>query len=287
MGGPASTEGPGQADGQGPPCADCIADSAGGLTFDLADPGGEGIAHLLLRRRVDEDEVRLPLTPTGDGRLRAALPSTVELAEGRWDAYAELYGAEPERLVLGVGDLRSLLDRSPSGSLGHVAVRIPYVTKYGNLTVRSWRRAPHAEAGEIHVGTGTTTVSGRLYGTQLGAGAYAEARYGADGGAVRRAEATGVGAEFTIALDHPGLAESARGDWQLWLRPSGESGPEVRLARLLDDVVDKRQIYTYPAVVCAAADGSALVGPAFTQDNDLVIRVVSVSEGAVEQEGKG
>ncbi|MGB8942926.1 MAG: hypothetical protein WCD21_22185, partial [Streptomyces sp.] len=60
------------------PRADCIADSAGGLTFDVTDPGGKGAAYLLLRRRdaaSTEEDVRLPLSPAADGRLRAALPS--------------------------------------------------------------------------------------------------------------------------------------------------------------------------------------------------------------------
>ncbi|NDZ84894.1 hypothetical protein G3I23_04795, partial [Streptomyces sp. SID10115] len=67
----------------GAPRADCIADSAGGLTFDVTDtaePGTEAVAHLVLRLRDadsgedTESTVRLPLTPSGDGRLRAALP---------------------------------------------------------------------------------------------------------------------------------------------------------------------------------------------------------------------
>lgn len=127
------------------PGADCIADSAGGLTFDITDPGpgaAAGDTHLVLRHRDGVREVRLPLTPAADGRLRAALPSSVELPEGRWDAYAQVADGEPQRLAPGLNDLRSLVDRVPSGARGHVAVRIPYGTKHGNLSVRSWLRAP-------------------------------------------------------------------------------------------------------------------------------------------------
>ncbi|MYR45584.1 hypothetical protein GTW67_26895, partial [Streptomyces sp. SID5910] len=69
--------------------ADCIADSAGGLTFDVAAHDHSGVAHLVLRRRdagAAEDTVGLPLAPAAEGRLRAALPSSVALPEGRWDA---------------------------------------------------------------------------------------------------------------------------------------------------------------------------------------------------------
>lgn len=124
-----------------PPRADCIADSAGGLTFDVTAGGEAGSAHLVLRRREGREEVCLPLAPAADGRLRAALPSIVALPEGRWDAYARVDAGEPRRLVPGVTDLRSLAARIPSGSRGHVAVRIPYATRQGNLTVRSWLRA--------------------------------------------------------------------------------------------------------------------------------------------------
>ncbi|HCA86638.1 MAG TPA: hypothetical protein DEQ61_14805, partial [Streptomyces sp.] len=56
-----------------PPRADCIADSAGGLSFDIADAGRPGAvgswdAALLLRLRggqdgAADDELRLPLVP--------------------------------------------------------------------------------------------------------------------------------------------------------------------------------------------------------------------------------
>ncbi|MFE7666549.1 hypothetical protein ACFU7U_37610, partial [Streptomyces celluloflavus] len=147
--------------------ADCIADSAGGLTFDLTAPQDADTtwsAALVLRLRGDEgaaDEVRLPLGPNGSGRLRAVLPSTVALAEGRWHAYADLGdGREPRRLLQGVNDLRSLVGRRPLAGIGRLGVRIPYATRFGNLALRSWLRGPHAEAGDILVAPEGLTVSG-------------------------------------------------------------------------------------------------------------------------------
>ncbi|MEV0254846.1 hypothetical protein AB0H82_11365 [Streptomyces sp. NPDC050732] len=275
----------------GAPRADCIADSAGGLTFDVTDPGEPGTAdaaHLLLRRRdaeSAEDCVRLPLSPSADGRLRAALPSSVELAEGRWNAYAQVAGGEPRRLMPGVNDLRSLVDRAPSGSRGHVAVRIPYATKQGNLSVRSWLRAPHAETGEIDI-TGTAmTVHGRVYGTGLTDTAYVEAVRRAEPDVVHRAEVTADGPEFTFTLPYGPLAEHGAGPWDLWLLPAGGSGPRVRLARILDDVPDKKTIFTYPVVPCATErHGTLETGPYYTLDNDLSVRVRETrgAEGAGE-----
>lgn len=259
------------------PRADCIADSAGGLTFDVTDPGGKGAAYLLLRRRdaasADED-VRLPLSPASDGRLRAALPSSVELAEGRWNAYAEVGGGTPRRLAPGVNDLRSLVDRAPSGARGHIAVRIPYATKQGNLSVRSWLRAPHAEIGELRIAGTAVTAQGRVYGTALTGAAYAEASRREDPDRIERSELTADGAEFSFGLHCDVLADSGPGPWDLWLRPAGKDGPRIRLARILDDVPDKKPIFTYPAVrIETAAHGPLDAGPYYTYDNDLSVRI--------------
>lgn len=267
--------------------ADCIGDSAGGLTFDVAARGNSGAALLILRRRgaddtVDAagDTVSLPLAPAAEGRLRAALPSSVSLPEGRWDAYARLSDGEPRRLVPGVTDLRSLADRTPSGLLGHVAVRIPYATRQGNLTVRSWLRAPHAEAVDLHLAGDGLTVRGRVYGTQLVPGADAELRgrpgdgeSGRDGGGVRRVEVVAERTEFAFTVPYDGLAP---GVWDLWLRPAGDHGPAVRLARLLDDVADKNPVFTFPRARVRTPYGPVEAGPYYTRDNDLSLAVAAL-----------
>ncbi|MGW1375880.1 hypothetical protein ACWD6P_16620 [Streptomyces sp. NPDC002446] len=268
--------------------ADCIADSAGGLTFDLTAPEDTPAAWsaaLVLRLRGGDgadDEVRLPLGPNGAGRLRAVLPSTVALAEGRWNAYADLGdGEDPRRLLPGVNDLRSLVDRRPLAGIGRLGVRIPYATKFGNLALRSWLRGPHAEAGDIVVAPDGMTVSGRLYGAVPAGSARAEARArrtpGApgDGPATVTVPLTADGAEFTFTLPYEELAGHWRQGsepWDLWLRPA-EGGRAVRIARLLDDVADKKQVFSYPALPVECAAGQVRIGPYYTLDNDLAIRV--------------
>ncbi|MFG1671584.1 hypothetical protein [Streptomyces sp. Y7] len=103
--------------------ADCIADSAGGLTFDVTAVGPAMEAHLVLRHREGDEEVTLPLSPATTGRLRAALPSSVPLPEGHWDAYASIRDEHPDRLVPGAMDVH------PAAS------RVPYETRGGNLSV--------------------------------------------------------------------------------------------------------------------------------------------------------
>ncbi|WP_254649118.1 hypothetical protein [Streptomyces sp. GbtcB7] len=255
-----------------PPCADCIADSAGGLTFDVTETGEPGAALLVLRRREGHEEVSLPLTPTGDGRLRAALPSGVALPEGRWDAYAQVAGGEPRRLAPGVNDLRSLVARVPSGSLGHVAVRIPYATRHGNLSVRSWLRVPHAEAVELYRGERGLGVRGRVYGVPLVPDAYAEVCHRDAAGPPIRAEVAVEQAEFGFTVAYGALRP---GVWDLWLRPAGEGGPRVRIARLLDAIADKRPFLIHPRVPVKTLHGPVEAGPSYTRDNDLSVTVTA------------
>jgi hypothetical protein len=257
--------------------ADCVADSAGGLTFDVTASGASGVAYLVLRRRGGsprsslfesgggEEEIGLPLTPAADGRLRAALPSTVALPEGRWDAYVRVAGREPQRLAPGATDLSSLAARTPSGSRGHVAVRIPYGTRQGNLTVRSWLRAPHAEADELRLDSAGLTVQGRVYGTGLAPDAYAELRDRQRLDPARRTEVAVDRTEFALSVAYACLRP---GIWDLWLRPGGEAGPRVRVARLLDDVADKKPVFTYPRARVQTPDGPVEAGPYYTRDKD-------------------
>jgi hypothetical protein len=278
------------ASGMGNPSAHCIADSAGGLTFDLAERGPSGDpdpdswdAALVLRRRGGRtvaDEVRLPLVPAADGRLRAVLPSTMPLPEGRWDAFAATATGtgtgEPERIVPGVLDLRSLVDRRPDPDRPAVGVRVPYATKHGNLSVRSWLRAPHAEAGEIRLVDGSINVQGRLYGSMPGPGALVEARCRRDRSVTVTMPASVDGRYFAFTLAYKELAEFWEGGvepWDLWLRPTAEAGP-VRIGRILDDVPDKKHIFTYPVQPLGAAPyGPAEARPYYTLDNDLTVAI--------------
>ncbi|QKW05714.1 hypothetical protein HUT18_04275 [Streptomyces sp. NA04227] len=265
----------GQAPAAPSPHADCRADESGTLTFVLDAPGSTG-AELLLRLRGSEDpaEVTLPFEPDADGRPSARLPETLALAEGRWDVFAALPGREPERLLPGLLDLRRLVDREPDATGGQVSPRIPYATKHGNLSVRSWWRAPHAEAAELVLTEGRLAVRGRLHGTLLGARAHAELCGRQAAKPVVRAELDGSGRDFTLTVPSADLTDAAgAGVWDLWLLPEGEPGPRVRVARLLDDIADRGPVFVYPGAVSGASGARARVTPYYTADNDLSVRV--------------
>ncbi|MER5889281.1 hypothetical protein ABT160_36110 [Streptomyces sp. NPDC001941] len=248
------------------PRADCLADSAGGVTFDIADPGTPR-ATLVLRQDRGDEEVRLPLAPAG-GVLRAVLPGTVDLAEGFWGVYVDDVPVRP-----GVRDLRALVDRVPGG--GHVSVRIPYPTPEGALGIRSWVREPHAEAGDLALGPGTVTVEGRLYGAVAGPDAVALARLGEE---VREVPLTAEGPRFRFTVDHRELA-AAGGEgtrlWGLWVRPSADAAP-VRVARLLDDLWNRRDVYVYPE---HTGDGWR-AGPLYSTYNELYVTVTGTVAGS-------
>ncbi|WP_328679563.1 hypothetical protein OG905_32020 [Streptomyces sp. NBC_00322] len=252
------------------PRADCLADAAGAVTFDLAGIGASD-AELVLRRRGcegEQDETRLPLTPSGDGTSRAVLPGTVELAEGHWDAYA---GDRP--VESGIRDVRALLDRTPDTD--RIAPRVPYPTAGGSLALRCWVRAPHAEAGDIGVVAEhcAMTVEGRLYGTEVGEGAAAEARL-RGGDLVHRVPATGKDGAFGFTLPFAPLAEASGGKdqwWDLWLVPAAGAAA-VRVSRVLDDVWDRRNVFVYPK---QRTETGQFAEPCYTVDNDLCVRLTA------------
>lgn len=259
--------------GRQTPRADCIADAAGGITFDVAGAGAPD-AVLVLKRRGGKgaaDELRLPLTPSGDSRdgvSRAVLPSTVELAEGRWDAYTD----SGEAVEPGIRDLRALVDQAPE--TGRITVRIPYPTADGRLAVRCWVRAPHAEAGPIGLTQqqGAMTVEGMLYGAELGEGAVAEARL-RSGDRVHEMPVTGEGRAFGFILPYGSLAEQPVGKeqlWDLWLRPAADADG-IRISRILDDVWDRKGIFVYPK----QSTDTFVATPCYTGDNDLCVRLTA------------
>lgn len=173
-----------------------------------------------------------------------------------------------------------------------LGVRVPYTTKHGNLTVRAWLRRPHAEAGALHFGGSAMVLQGRLYGARLSATACLEARprgsaaspvrvpvrldseegssletapeYGAEG----RHPVRGFAAELPLSSLLPG-----RRVWDLWLRPSADEEP-VRLARILDDVLDKKRVFSYPAQRVESSEGAVhSARPYYTINNNLSVQV--------------
>ncbi|MEV7736497.1 hypothetical protein AB0O75_31200 [Streptomyces sp. NPDC088921] len=250
------------------PRAGCAVDAEGRITFELPSVHGHG---LLLRLRpkkgLPEETLHvLDLKPAAEGRGRAALGADPVLAEGRWDVYL-LDGSERTRLRPGPRDLRVLVDGHLRDRHAPLAVRVPYVTKDGFLAVRTWLRPAHAEVDRVDVTGGALTVSARLHGASLPAGAEVRLRLRRGEGTVRTLEPLvaddGRSFSFTVADETLDI-----GIWDMFVRPTPEA-PMIRLARLLDDVADRKNVFVYPG----ATAGGIVVRPYYTVDNDLSLEV--------------
>ncbi|MXM64295.1 transferase [Streptomyces sp. HUCO-GS316] len=258
----------------------CTVDADGRIVFGLAAGPAEGRL-LLLRLRPkkgqpEEHEVRhsLALEPDEEGGLSAVLGPEPVLAEGRWDVYLlQEPGAERERLRPGLLDLRALVDGHLRDRRSSPAVRIPYVTRDGHLAVRAWLRTAHAEAGGIDVTERSTTVAARLHGATLLEGAVVLLRLrGGQGTALTlkpRPEGDGRGFSFTVGHEELAAASGpGRSVWHVCVRPAART-PLVRVARLLDDVADRKEVFVYPQVTL----GGAVLRPYYTADNGLSVEV--------------
>lgn len=269
----------------------CAVDADGRIVFHLPPGPAEG-ERLLLRLRPEKGQPETTLhvlepEPAEDGRRRVVLGPQPALASGRWDVYLlREPGSHRERLRPGLRDLRALVDGHLRDRPAPLAVRIPYVTKCGHLAVRAWLRPAHAEVGGIDVTDDAMTVTARLHGADLREGAAVHLRLRGGGGTVRtlptQAAADGRSFSFTLpCAELAGATGAERGGadgfdsvWDMFVRPAPEA-PLIRLARLLDDVADRKEIFVYPPVTVAGA----VLRPYYTVDNDLSLEVKSAGRG--------
>jgi hypothetical protein len=262
------------------PRAHCAIGTDGRITFRL-QPTTAPRPQLLLRLRPKKGRPEttlhvLDLEPDpdrADGHRQAVLEPHPVLDEGRWDVYLlPEPGAERRRLRPGLRDLRTLVDGHLRERPSPVAVRIPYVTKDGFLALRAWRRTAHAEARAIGVEDRALTVTARLHGAALDEDATVRLRLrGTDTVRTLRPRADDDGRGFSFTAGPGDLTAEGGGAgriWDVFVRPTAEA-PPIRVARLLDDVADRKHVHVYPAI---EADGSTF-RPYYTVDNDLAIEV--------------
>ncbi|MDQ0578186.1 hypothetical protein QF030_000364 [Streptomyces rishiriensis] len=265
--------------------ADVTVDEKGRFVIGVRSPQpGSSRPRLLLRQRPDKGEPPRPgrvvaLEPAGRDEWRGVLETVPALEEGRWDAY--LMGPSEENripLLPGLRDLRALVSGRRDGHSAPLAVRIPYVTKDGRLAVRAWLRDTHAEAGRIDVTGGLMTVEVRLFGTWLGDGASVSlSRQGPEAVVRQISLGTDKGQEFSFTIGHQELVAHDAGPeagaapvvWEVYVHPSVDA-PGIRVARLLDDVADRKAVFVYPAT---ALVGGYTARPYYTVDNDLAVEV--------------
>lgn len=220
----------------------------------------------------------LDLEPAEQGWWRAVLEAAPALEEGRWDVYVVgAPGEDRAPLLPGLRDLRTMVSGGGDVGAAPVAVRVPYATKDGRLAVRAWWRAAHAEAGRIVVVGDSMTVAARLFGARLGEGAAASlVRRGRDS-AVRQISVRAEGdQDFSFTVDYKDLLVGGGGPgageapvvWDVYVRPAA-GAPGIRVARLLDDIADRKAVFVYPVAML----GGVSARPYYTLDNDLSVEV--------------
>ncbi|WP_406099010.1 hypothetical protein [Streptomyces sp. NBC_01013] len=220
------------------------------------------------------------LEPAGQDQWQGVLETDPVLEEGRWDAFVVgLPGEERTPLLAGLRDLRALVSGGGGDRAVPVAVRIPYATKDGRLAVRAWWRVGHAEAGRIDLSADSMTVTARLFGARLGKGAAATLSRRGQASAVRQiALRPEGGQDFSFTVGYEELVAEGGGlgagetqvIWDAYIRPTADA-PRIRVARLLDDIADRKAVFVYPA----ATLGGVSVRPYYTVDNDLSVEVAA------------
>ncbi|MGW6412915.1 glycosyltransferase family 4 protein [Streptomyces vinaceus] len=270
------------------PTGDCHIDSDGALrvTIRLGLPKS-GNWQLLCRPRKSTDTPiisqfhRPPLSSTHEVCQAELIQETVDLPEGRWELFVQDAQGDcpPHRLRAGHLQLAGLLAQ-PRPTTGPVRWWVPYVTADGHLSLRTWRREEHAEADQVTVTSTHLHLKGSLVNREWlahcsGAELVLRPRPGCEASEVRSSLHCS-GGRFEGAVDLADVARAARGphdDWDVWLSPAAGS-PRVRVARLYDDIVDRKRVHAYPEQSVSRPDGIMQVRPYFTPANELSVGAV-------------
>ncbi|WP_023588747.1 glycosyltransferase family 4 protein [Streptomyces thermolilacinus] len=238
------------------PVADCVAEADGSLTVTLLAPPAAAAHHdapCLVAVLQGPQPVERTYAFRPDGTL--TIPAGDDLAEGNWECHVEhaATGARAPLTARAVdqrGSLRPADRMGPGDGVRHL---VPYRRPPRHLLeLRSWVRAVHAEAGDIGLTDDHATLTGRLLGPVTDRADRPELvmrRYDSH----EEAAVPGTwlpGDRFRIALPWGELAGRRRREqdtWALWLRYAPDR-PPVKVARLLDDVVAKADVFAYRPV---------------------------------------
>lgn len=261
------------------------ANDRGDLDFVVPLDGVPRPARLRFKVRGAPETVEVPLTR--DGQDLVAHVEASALPEARWNTYLVGSGDRALRLPYDVVDLRAAT--RVATRVGQPFRRLlPYRPDDDGLAVRSWARDRHAECRRLTVEDGWLVVEGQAsWTTRPPAHVQPRARRLQGAATVVDGEPAHLGDDgfFEVRLDLEELAAcrlTRHDDWHLVL--VADDGSTARLSRLADDVVDRKNVYRFPTVIChddvppAMHDESPgrviRARPYFTVDSDLAVSVV-------------
>ncbi|MGW1198177.1 glycosyltransferase family 4 protein [Streptomyces sp. NPDC002536] len=247
------------------------ADPSGWLRFSAEGPAdGKHRRRFVLRHSPSGGE-RLPdlplrtvrkALPSGATHYSAAVtPSALEqLGDGRWRVMMESANSEAVHMKAGIRDTSALIDvrdrllSAPDASA--VLWNLPYAQPNGRLMLRTVHRTLHAEVTEVDVGHDSITLSGVLCGDRpLAPGARfvlsRRGRHAADVAVpVRVFDSRVFRAQVPVRQVVDARLERWE-DWDWWLQPDPADRRKVRICHLLEDFLDVKGAYAYPAVPVA------------------------------------
>ncbi|MFF3684699.1 glycosyltransferase family 4 protein [Streptomyces sp. NPDC002187] len=239
------------------PVADVVVAGDGEVTVTLATPLPEGLeqgATLVCTRTGVQSDVR---TFEFDGGGAARIPAGEVFPEGQWNLFVEMATTKVRgRVTARVIDQRGAMHAAqrPAGG-GPVHNLVPYEDKAKGsaLMLRAWSRPVHAEADDVRLDGMRITLTGSLYGaaTVSDAPSLLLRRRGKPAGELSFAgEKKGEhGFRFTFTPVEAVAAQLTAHDvWDLLVRYAPNSKP-VKIGKVLDDVVMKKDIYSYPRIV--------------------------------------
>ncbi|MFE5855631.1 glycosyltransferase family 4 protein [Streptomyces sp. NPDC056500] len=236
------------------PVADAVAQPDGSVTVRLITPEAAVLKH---------PGLQLLCTKVGDGAPSRAypfdldgsvtIPAADDFADGHWTCHADqpATGLRAEIFARTVDQRGSLkvADRLTTGAPVHH--HVPYRrAPEQHLVLRSWVRPVHAEAADFLLSDRRLTLTGRLVGDaepsgepslllRRGGDSPEELSFPGTREGTRGFEVT-IGCEVAVAHQH-----NPREAWEVWLRYAPGEEP-VRVGRVLDDVVQKGDVFVYP-----------------------------------------
>ncbi|MFJ9590096.1 glycosyltransferase [Streptomyces acidicola] len=257
----------------------------GSLTFraraDQLPPGAWHLALLPRNGTIGSPPVRLALAASGE-----CLPRTADAVlhkdkwlptEGDWGVFVQhARGGRRRPVRAGLVETAALLapPALPPSDNG-CGPWIPYVTPDGTLAVRTWNRPDHAELESVVVTDTGIVLTGTIYGSTARSHHYRfHARMSEH---PRRMFDVPCHVDphggFTVTLPFApaaGLHPGGEAVWELILSAYG--GSELRPARLLGDIADRRDVNVFPAVPCSGPQGRVTFRPCLTDRHELVLR---------------
>ncbi|MFZ3597564.1 glycosyltransferase [Streptomyces sp. BH104] len=267
------------------PTADCrvLPDGAWELTVHSVD----GVRLIRVKEQGKGRKGVVEAAVTG-GRPYARLDmrDLAMFAEGRADVYAVDGKGRERRLRYGRCMLGGARDVGHLRDLNHFHWVLPYATEGGYLRLRIWSRLRHAELVTMEYGDSYLWMTGWLQGgwtlsapLQLLLRRRQEPRHTIAVGRVAY-DSGWFGAELN-AEDAMRARLLIRENWDVLLS-DGNSAEPVRVARIADDQVVRRDVQRFPELVREESTdlfgpdvGRAVVGlrPYFTADNELSLVV--------------